>query len=283
MATALQLKRQGIGSLLFEKGEPGGLLKNARTVENVMGFPGGISGIDLIDLFKKQLERFDIRVVSQAVVEIGFDGETGVLSVKTGGGQFYSVNVVVVASGTRPKEWDLMETLPDSLQDQIYYEVYPFRDIRDKHVVVIGAGDAAFDYALTLAKRNEVLILNRGSQIRALPLLRDWVKQKSRIRYMAETVVESVEPGLKKPLNLICNQKGREISWEADAVLCALGRQPEKRFYSTALSTSEKRLIKQKRLFLVGDVRNDRFRQVSIAVGNGIEAAMEIYHQRGRK
>jgi thioredoxin reductase len=94
--------------------------------------------------------------------------------------------------------------------------------------------------------------------------------------------VESVEPGLQKPLMLICNQKGQESSWEADLVLCALGRLPEKRFYSYALLQSEAELISQGRLHLVGDVRNDRYRQVSIAIGNGIEAAMKIYDQRGR-
>ena len=77
-------------------------------------------------------------------------------------------------------------------------------------------------------------------------------------------------------------QSGKNTIREANFIICALGRQPDKRFYTPALNKLEEQLILLGLLHLVGDVSNGSYRQVSIATGNGIQAAMEIYYQWGK-
>ena len=64
LATALQLKRYGIDPLLLERGEIGGLLKNANQVENYLGFPGGLPGTELVALFELQARAGGVSVTS---------------------------------------------------------------------------------------------------------------------------------------------------------------------------------------------------------------------------
>ncbi|MCK4942928.1 MAG: NAD(P)/FAD-dependent oxidoreductase [Candidatus Aminicenantes bacterium] len=281
MATALQLKRYGIDAVLFEKDRPGGLLINARLVENVMGFPEGISGPDLVKLFCGQLKRFDINAVNETVMKIDYDEISETFSVSTNGGSHYPVGVVV-ASGTRANEWDQLNSMLSEIKKYIFHEVVSLLDEKGKKIIIIGAGDAAFDYALNLSAENEVLILNRGTEIKALPLLKDRVKKNPAIDYMDQATIKSIDPGKKRSLAVGVRQNGKNTIREANFIVCALGREPDKRFYTLALNKLEEQLILRGSLHLVGDVCNGSYRQVSIATGNGIQAAMKIYHQWGK-
>ena len=78
IATALQLKRYGITPIILEKNTIGGLLRNAHLVENYPGFPKGISGVNLVRLFRKHLERAAITIFPEEVINL--DIEDGNLS-----------------------------------------------------------------------------------------------------------------------------------------------------------------------------------------------------------
>jgi thioredoxin reductase len=160
--------------------------------------------------------------------------------------------------------------------------VVPLLDEKGKKIIIIGAGDAAFDYALNLSAENEVLILNRRTEIKALPILQDRVRKNPDIGYLDRATLESIDPGKQQLLAVGIRQNGKNILREANFIICALGRQPDKRFYTPALNKLEEQLILRGSLHLVGDVSNGSYRQVSIATGNGIQAAMEIYYQWGK-
>ena len=67
LSTALQLKRQGIKAVLFERDKVGGLLRNANLVENYPGFPGGLSGPKLVSLFEQQAWEAGVSITSAEV------------------------------------------------------------------------------------------------------------------------------------------------------------------------------------------------------------------------
>ena len=73
LATAIQLKRYGVHPLLFEREQTGGLLRNANLVENYPGFPQGISGLDLVNLFIRQAQNLSIDVTYEEVIELVYD------------------------------------------------------------------------------------------------------------------------------------------------------------------------------------------------------------------
>ena len=147
---------------------------------------------------------------------------------------------------------------------------------------IVGAGDLAFDYALNLGKRNAVTILNRGSETRCLPLLRQRAADNPRISYRENTWIEGVRQAPQGELELACRSPLGEISIACDYLVGAIGRKPQLDFLSEDFLRHAAGWQREGRLYLIGDVKNQQYRQASIAIGDGVMAAMQI-HQRSHE
>lgn len=274
MAMAIQLKRYGLEPVVFEKGEPGGLLKNANLVENYPGFPGGIRGPELVERMVTQLEDLRVNVLPEEVTSLDFRGDAFVMRT---GKRRYQFQRVAVASGTKPILASLAE-YGGQAERLVSYEVYPIIKEKWKKIVIVGAGDAAFDYALNLAWQNDVIILNRGSAVASLPLLVERAKNHPNITYYQNAAISRIdldEPGSRAILMCTSPAGMRRIT--ADYLIFAIGRQPCKDYFSKAVQECQEELVAQDRLYMIGDVKNDIYRQTAIAVGDGVLAAMRLY------
>jgi len=271
IATAIQLKRYGIEPFVLEKNHIGGLLLNANLVENYPGFPQGIPGIDLVKLFEAQLKEVGVTVQFSEVLRL--DHQESFI-VGTGGGKLYS-RIVVIASGTKPRRFTEVE-IPAEAAERVLYEVHPIAGVNGKRIVIIGAGDAAFDYALSLGRNNEVTILNRGQRRRCLPLLWERAEKSPQITYRENTAIAAIKSSRD---GLLLSAKGSVGEWElpADYVISATGRVRQADYFSERLVGKTAELEGQGLLYFVGDVKNDIYRQTAIAVGDGVHAAMKIY------
>ncbi len=309
IAAAIQLARYGIEPVLLEKGRVGGLLRNAHLVENYPGFPGGISGPDLVRLFEQHLSAAHVEVIKSEVTALDHEGGAFILETAQGS---IRARTVIVASGTRALEMDAL-VLPEAAADRIFSEVYPLRDTVDATIAIVGAGDAAFDYALNLAARNEVVILNRGTKTRCLPLLYERVSLSSRITYREETRLTDVAVDPDGGLLLTCGgerltpdddrptREGERLMCDGERLTCdmeppihadylviAIGREPDDGFISGRLrrgvpETEAAESAGPEGLIFAGDVRNGIFRQTAIAVGQGVHAAMRVARELGGK
>jgi thioredoxin reductase len=297
LTAAIQLKRFGLASVLLEKDSVGGLLRNANLVENYPGFPNGIPGPKLIALFEKQMRNIGVEVTYGEVVKLDFlddrftvevgrvsipgaQGRTRYPPCVTTAGLLQPYHYVIIATGTKPKAIPI--EIPPQARDRVFSEVYPVLEARDKHIVVIGAGDAAFDYALNLARKNAVTILNRGIEASCLPLLWERVQKTHRITYLAETTVSGVEAnetGSRLRVQCLTNDPTGHRSLVTDYLLFAIGREPQTDFLSEHVKMQAPALIESGKLYFVGDVHNGLFRQTAIAVGDGLRAVMQIYEQ----
>ena len=275
IATAIQLKRYGIVPLLLEKNETGGLLRNANLVENYPGFPGGISGLALVNLFEKQLAENSIRVIFEETTEL--DLKDNLFTVATSRRVYYS-RIMVVASGTKPKKSGISEAA-EEVKDKIFYEVYPLLKVKGKKIVIVGAGDAAFDYALNLAKNNEVVILNRSRTTKCLPLLRERVELAPSSSYREDTEILRITSISPTDMLLECSSPGGISKLDAHYLVFAVGREPQLDFLSERLKVNARKMEDRGVLYFVGDVKNGVFRQTAIAVGDGIMTAMKIYEK----
>jgi thioredoxin reductase len=273
IAAAIQLKRHGIEPVILEKGETGGLLRNANLVENYPGFPDGISGPGLIELFKRQLANAGVTISSETLLEL--EHTRDVFFVKTNRRELRS-SMAVIATGTKPKRVPEIR-IADGIEDRVFYEVYPVRGMVNQKIAIIGAGDAAFDYALGVSEENDVVILNRSEQHRCIPLLRERCMKSEAISYLTNVCVREVT-GKGNGLVLSClngdGQKENQIC--ADYVVIAVGREPSLGFLGDELKRSVEYLIKTNKLYVIGDVKNKAFRQTAICVGDGVKAAMRI-------
>jgi thioredoxin reductase len=275
LATAFQLKRYGIHPLLFERAKVGGLLLNANLVENYPGFPQGIPGTDLVSLFALQAQHLNIDVIYEEVIELSYD--QGLFQARTAQKNYLS-RVAVIASGTKPLHFiDL--TIPKVLTELVFYEVYDLLQAAGKSVVIVGSGDAAFDYALNLSKKNQVIILNRSEEPKCLPLLWERVQKVPAISYQAQAVICQLKKSPQGGILIECLSPAGDKQFQADYLVGAIGREAKLDFLSEAFHEQGKVLEEQGVLYLIGDVKNGIYRQTSIAVGEGILAAMKICRQ----
>jgi len=276
IACAIYLKRAGIDVLLLERDKIGGLLVNANLVENYPGFPDGIAGEKLAGLFRLQLHKRGIQIAKARVRRIERDGEDFQLATD---GLRFSSRYVVVATGTRAKSIKL-RGLGSLIGTKIFYEVADLPACSSgRKFIVIGGGDAAFDYALGLAGRGgEVDLVFRSRHPTCLPLLRMRVTAESGIHEFAGTTPISASKKRSK-VEVSCRRLGGRITLRGDYALVACGREPSLEILSPGLRAdlgTDAEYEGRSRMFLIGDVRRGNERQVGIAVGDGILAAMRI-------
>jgi thioredoxin reductase (NADPH) len=273
LAAAIQLKRSGIQVWLFEGERMGGLLWNANLVENYPGFAGGIPGPKLAQRFIDQARALKIEAIPERVNRLSY--QDPLFEVETDR-QVYHAGFAVIASGTKPKPLSGCTVDPEA-RDRIFYEVFPLLDRKGCRIAIIGAGDAAFDYALNLAAKNEVIILSRGEQAKCLPLLGERATACPGIIYHPGTQLSSLEAAEAGKVRVECIQEQESLSFEVDCVLCATGREAQLDFMPAMGQVEIERLEKDGRLHFIGDVKNGIYRQTAIAVGDGIYAGMKIF------
>ncbi|MCK5291191.1 MAG: NAD(P)/FAD-dependent oxidoreductase [Thermoplasmata archaeon] len=284
ISAAVYLQRIGHEPLVFEKDKVGGLLLNANLVENYPGFPEGIGGTQLVGLFNKHLEKQGVEIKHSEVTEV--KQEKGHFVVATPDGDV-EARIVLITTGTRPKE----AGIPGENElngTRLFYEVREILEKDGKDFVIIGGGDAAFDYALNLSKgAGKVDIVCRSSNPSCISLLEERVQQATNINFHKETSSESLsEVGGK--VKLSCKTPEGEKEFDADYALIACGR--ESRWLDVKGLESVSSIGNMTRttvpgLFVAGDVKQGDHRQVGIAVGDGVQAAMSIadYLERGEE
>jgi thioredoxin reductase (NADPH) len=276
LSAAIQLKRMGVETLIFEAARVGGLLANAHLVENYPGFPDGISGPDLVSLMKEQLERHDPEVILEEVRRVKWQPD--------GGEGFHIVaeslevacSILLVASGTKARIPEGL-TIPANVSDRVCTEIYPIRDIRGKQILIVGSGDAAFDYALSLAPANRVTVVNRSDQVKCLPLLWGRASKLDSIGYCELTTPIRLEGLGGGCVGVECTSPQGKHVFETDYVLLAVGREPRLDFVSEDIQAAMDSLRRNGLLHLLGDVGRGNMRQTAIAVGDGVRAAIEAH------
>jgi thioredoxin reductase (NADPH) len=275
ISSAIYLHRAGWAPLLIERAEPGGLLRNANLVENYPGFPGGIKGPELVALFKKQLEALNIRVTASDVKKVSV--VRGAFRIETKA-QSYASRCVILATGTRPKRIEFKGGA-GLVGTRLFSEIVemPLTSIAGKRIVVVGGGDAAFDYSLNLVDRGADVTAISRSEPTCLPLLRARA-ETSGVQLVVGAAVDKMR--LKDGEILVGFGSGKQrVEFPADYVLSACGREPNLDCLSKSLRT---RIRKGARvpetdipgLYAVGDVVRGKHRQTAIAVGDGIHAGM---------
>ncbi|MFZ1947030.1 MAG: NAD(P)/FAD-dependent oxidoreductase [bacterium] len=274
MAAAIQLKRLGHEPAVYERRRVGGLLVNAYLVENYPGFPDGIPGRELVKLMEAQVAAHSICVRFEEVLRV--EASQDCFVIRTSHGVVKS-RALLVASGTRPRTLDF-PAIPAGLGGRILTEVYSIRGARGKRVAIVGAGDAAFDYAISLESLNAVTIISRSEAPHCVPALRVRAEGSRSINLMSGTRLSRIEQDPDR-VRLSCAGPSGALDFEVDYLLLAIGRTPELSFLAPGLAATPGQQPSRDTLFFAGDVVRGTARQTAIAVGDGVAAAMHI-HER---
>jgi thioredoxin reductase (NADPH) len=287
VAAAIQLKRSGIPSLLFERKAVGGLLWNAHRVENYPGYPRGVPGPALCGLMERHLREAGVEVVFDEVAAIR-PGRAG-YTLQTAKGRTAHAGAVVIATGTLPRA-GFLEGEDRLAGRRIFYEV---REIPicppGRRTAILGGSDAAYDYALNLASKGGRVVILQRSPARCLPLLAHRVRRLAGVEVLESVRVDAC---LETANGLEIRLAGREgrNGLEVDFLLIACGRSPDQGLVAplqTPHPGSGSEGIFQENLppgiFLGGDLVRGDFRQAGIAVGDGLVAAMAAARYLGSR
>ncbi len=271
IATALQLKIYGINCLVYEKHEIGGLLRNANLVENYLGFPRGIKGIALIELLKEQIERLQVTIIRKTIDRVGIKNDMFELESND---ELSYCNHLVLASGSKPKSFLLNGELIN-VADRILTEIHTLFDRKNLQISIVGAGDAAFDYALNLSIHNQICIHNRGERVRCLQHLFESAMNNSQVTYNTNSTLRKIDFSSDE-LYLTWENTGRTVHEYVDYLILAIGREPDTSCLGKDVYENMSYLTEKGKLFLVGDVTNGIYRQTAISAGDGIMTAMKL-------
>ena len=280
IAAAIYLQRAELHPILLEKNEPGGLLRHAYLVENYPGFPGGISGCTLAEQFVEQLHMVGGSIIKSGVKHAHHHDDK--FYIETDQGCIVS-STIIISTGTIPKKSEI----PGSASiegTRLFYEPLstPFKENEvKKRILVIGGGDIAFDYTLTLLNwGHEVTIISRSKPTCLSLLQKRVIKNGATIHTMCvpKEIVEHSEDIL-----LRCRRNEHIEELPFDFIVVACGRAPDTSFLSPILkkcfdTASDSSKTSLPGLYFAGDVMRGIHRQTGIAVGDGIHAAMMVEH-----
>ncbi len=185
-------------------------------------------GCELARLFAGQLDQQGVTVTYARVSAVKDEGDAFCLQSDRGA---FSARILVIATGSQALTLQDFP-IPEAAKSRVLYEILPVLGVEGRRFAIVGAGDLAFDYALNLGKRNAVTILNRGSETRCLPLLRQRAADNPRISYRENTWVEGVRQAPQGELELACRSPQGEISIACDYLVGAIGRKPQLDFLS---------------------------------------------------
>ena len=269
---AIQLARSGIEIILVSK-EIGGTIKNANLVENLIGYPDGVVGKDFAKSFQLQLTKAGVPIVLEEVLTVEQMGNK--YTTKTAETEIIS-EYLIIGTGSIPKKLDVEGEKEAFLNRKLFYEMYNFKQFADKKDIgIIGSGDVAYDYALNLQNvANKISIIRRTDKTASLPILQKRVKNTDNIVFLNNHVIKKVEIKDDKT-SLEIDEDGKLITMIKDLVLVAIGRKPNYNFLSEDLISEYNNPKSDSKLYFIGDVNKNNFRQVSIAMGDGMKVAME--------
>ena len=287
---AVYAGRAGLKPLLFAGPEPGGQLTITTDVENYPGFPEGVMGPDMMDLFKAQAVRFDTTVIDKTVDRVDLSSQPYRVYC---GDEEYLAKTIIVSTGASAK-WL-------GLQSEVTFGGYGVSAcatcdgffFRGKHVAVVGGGDTAMEEANYLTRHaSKVTLIHRRDSFRASKIMQDRVIANPKIDVCWNTAVTEIL-GVhipQKKVSGLCLKDtvtGEESMMDIDGVFIAIGHHPNSDLFKPFLATDETGYLVVKPyttetdlpgVFACGDVADSKYRQAVTAAGTGCMAAIDAEH-----
>jgi thioredoxin reductase (NADPH) len=283
LTAALYAARANLNPRLISGNEFGGQIALTNEVENYPGFPEGITGPELVDLMKKQAERFGTRFETDHVGEVNF--RTHPFQLKTENGYSYEAKSVIVATGASPRRLGVPGEQEFMGRGVSYCATCDGFFFRGKEIAVVGGGDSALQEGLFLTRfASRVHIIHRRDQLRAQPILQDRARENSKMNFVWNSVVREVRGnGTVGALALQDVMSGELSELPVQGLFVYIGHIPNTQLFQGQLEMDEEGYLKvDERLhtnipgvFAAGETHDHIFRQAVVSAGFGCMAAME--------
>ncbi|MDE1821846.1 MAG: thioredoxin-disulfide reductase [Euryarchaeota archaeon] len=283
LTAALYTARANLRPVVIAGVPAGGQLMITNEVENYPGFPEGIQGPELIDLFRKQAERFGTRILDDSVSRL--DVKHRPFRLWTAGGTEIVADSVIVATGAQAK-W-LNVPGEEKLRgkgvsacatcDGFFF--------KGKELIVAGGGDTAMEEATFLTKfATKVTIVHRRDAFRASRIMAERAQKNPKIRVMWNSIIEEVLGDASVTgVRVRDTRTGQVKDVACGGVFVAIGHEPTTSLFRGVLDLDQVGYLKSVEhtrtsvtgVFAAGDVHDHRYRQAVTAAGMGCMAAID--------
>lgn len=291
LTAAIYCARAWLSPLVFEGPTLGGQLTVSYEVENYPGFPKPLSGMELMEQFHKQAERFGARFEPSTVENVTKAGDIFKIEATD---RVVEAKTLIIATGAEARR------LPVSAEKKFYGKgvsgcaTCDGFFFKDKDVLVAGGGNTAMQDAVFLTRfASKVTIVHRREYLRAARIEVDKARESSKIEWMIPWVVEDIFGSdfvTAARLRNVDSGEMREI--KCDGIFVAIGHEPKTAPFKKLVKTDKEGFIivdpgttktSTEGIFACGDVCDREYKQAVVAAGRGCMAAMAIEHYLGIK
>jgi len=281
LTAGLYLCRAKIDTILLEQQLTGGQAVNSPLIENYPGFPEGISGAELVERMKQQVNRFGLEARTFAkVMKLSLEGPVKTIALEDGE---IKATSVIVASGRSPRKMGIPGEEEYTGRGISYCATCDAPLFKDKVVMVIGGGDAAVEEALHLARfASKVILVHRRDQLRASDYLQERALSEPKLEFMWNSeVTEIAGEAVVKSASVFNNVTGERAEVPVSGIFFYVGNVPNTDFLVDVVELDETGYVVTDNnlessvpgIFAAGDVRANRFKQVIIAAAEGALAS----------
>ena len=262
----------------------GGALMNTTEVENFPGFPTGVMGPELMESMRKQVERFDCKIITDDIVEMKLTGE--IKEVKDGSGNTVKAKSVILAMGSAYKEIGLPNEKRLSGHGVSWCATCDGFFFRDQVIAVVGGGDSAMEEATFLTRfASKVVLIHRRDTFRASKIMIDRVKSNPKIELlMNHEVIDVLGESKVVGLKVKNTVSGEESVKDFTGLFVAIGHIPRSELiigqvdlnaegYVNVVGRSTNTNLPG--VFACGDLVDFTYRQAITAAGSGCAAALD--------
>lgn len=284
MTAALYAARSNLKVALLERGIPGGQMNNTADIENYPGY-ANISGPELAEKMFEPLENLGVEHLFGLVEKIEDRGNFKEIITED---ERFEAKTVIIASGANHRHLGVPGEEDFNSRGVSYCAVCDGAFFRDEDLLVVGGGDSAVEEAIFLTRfAKSVTIVHRRDELRAQKVLQDRAFANEKIRFVWDSVVESIHGDERKVTGVTFkNVKTGELSQaEFGGIFIYVGLDPVSEFAADLGITDEAGWILTDHqmktsvagIYAVGDVRQKDLRQITTAVGDGAIASQEVY------
>ena len=285
LTAGLYSSREGLSTLLIERGAVGGQAAVTQEIENYPGFPGRVSGGDLADKIRTQVEGFGVEILgAQGVTSIGNDGDDLAVELQTG--ETICGAAAIIATGSTYRRLNIPGE-EDFIGAGVHFCATcdgPFYKGQD--IVVVGGGNSGFQEGLFLSRfGRSVTILEARKQVGASKALQEKVERTKGMSVLTETTIDEFK-GEGRLASIVVRDlsTGDTREMRPGAVFVFIGLLPNTDFLKGAVELDQYGFVTTgtnletslEGVFAAGDCRVGSTKQVVSAMGEGATAALMV-------
>jgi thioredoxin reductase (NADPH) len=282
LSAALYAARASLDPVVLTGMSHGGQVSLTHIVENYPGFPEGIGGPELVDLFQKQAERFGARVEFDTATAA--DLSTRPFKVNTYSKE-YLADTLIIATGATPRKLEIPGETELTGRGVSYCGTCDGWFFKEKDVVVVGGGDSAIEEGLFLTRyATRVDVIHRRDELRAGAILQQRAQANEKMGFVWDTVVTDILGADKVEAVRLQNiATGQTTERPVDGIFIFIGHTPNTELFVGQLEMDDQGYLLSDTsmktsvpgAFVAGEVADPHFRQVITSAGMGAAAAIQ--------